>query len=171
MAARFVIGLYRCASLNRVFTPVTATTTIIPHVSDVRILCRNFSAEAEEEVKEVVKHVRQIVPVEVSMKYINSKGDTYCMLKKLMMMSPYMYFAAYVTAYGKDPVWKKYKRNFKGQWAPETRKTCIRGDKISGNPCPICRDEYLVLNYMNIELLKQFISPYDGGILSTMQVL
>jgi small subunit ribosomal protein S18b len=36
----------------------------------------------------------------------------------------------------------------------------------TGNPCPICRDEYLVLDYRNVELLKQFISPYNGETLS-----
>jgi len=36
----------------------------------------------------------------------------------------------------------------------------------TGNPCPICRDEYLILDYRNVELLKQFISPYSGKLLS-----
>jgi len=59
-------------------------------------------------------------------------------------------------------------RNHKGMFAPrKTRKTCIRQGKIStGNPCPICRDEYLVLDYRNTELLQQFISPYSGEVLS-----
>ena len=35
----------------------------------------------------------------------------------------------------------------------------------TGNPCPICRDEYLVLDYRNVDLLKQFISPFNGQIL------
>lgn len=49
----------------------------------------------------------------------------------------------------------------------KTRKTCIRGGQIStGNPCPICRDEYLVLSEENIELLKQFICPHTGSIIS-----
>lgn len=59
-------------------------------------------------------------------------------------------------------------RNHKGMFAPrKTRKTCIRQGKIStGNPCPICRDEYLVLDHRNTELLQQFISPYSGQVLS-----
>jgi small subunit ribosomal protein S18b len=32
----------------------------------------------------------------------------------------------------------------------------------TGNPCPICRDEFLVLDYRNTDLLKQFISPFNG---------
>jgi len=76
---------------------------------------------------------------------------------------------AYATTYGSDPVWLHYRRNFKGQFAPpETRKTCIRAGKIStGNPCPVCRDEYLVLHPQNVQLLTQFISPHNGEILPT----
>ena len=56
---------------------------------------------------------------------------------------------AFKTTYGKDPIWTKYRRNFKGQRLPlKTRETCIRQDKITtGSPCPICRDEYLVIDY------------------------
>lgn len=36
----------------------------------------------------------------------------------------------------------------------------------TGNPCPICRDEYLVLDYRNVKLLQQFICPHTGSILS-----
>jgi len=32
----------------------------------------------------------------------------------------------------------------------------------SGSPCPICRDDYLVVDYRNTELLKQFLSPHTG---------
>lgn len=92
---------------------------------------------------------------------------------------------AFKTAYGKDPVWKKFRRNFKGQRPPmKTRETCIRQERITtGSPCPICRDEYLVINYRwtfvnsiwvkhniiivrNVELLRHFIDPYTGMILS-----
>nr|CAD7261313.1 unnamed protein product [Timema shepardi] len=41
-----------------------------------------------------------------------------------------------------------------------------QGAISTGNPCPICRDEYLVLDHRNIELLQQFISPFTGEILS-----
>lgn len=37
---------------------------------------------------------------------------------------------------------------------------------VTGNPCPICRDEYLVVDYKNTDLLKQFISPHTGEIIS-----
>ncbi|RZF37931.1 hypothetical protein LSTR_LSTR005431 [Laodelphax striatellus] len=74
---------------------------------------------------------------------------------------------AYQMTYGDEPVWKQYRRNFKGQFTPrKTRKTCIRKGEIStGNPCPICRDEYLIPHETNVKLLQQFISPYNGIIL------
>ncbi|XP_046469460.1 small ribosomal subunit protein mS40 [Neodiprion pinetum] len=80
----------------------------------------------------------------------------------------YLASEAYRTTYGTNPVWKQYRRNHKGAIPPrKTRKTCIRYQQIStGNPCPICRDEYLVLDHRNTELLKQFISEHNGAILS-----
>ncbi|KAI4490993.1 hypothetical protein M0802_010569 [Mischocyttarus mexicanus] len=94
---------------------------------------------------------RKIVPVETSIEYMLS--------------------SAYKQTYGEDPVWTRYRRNHKGQFAPrKTRKTCIRGGIVTtGNPCPICRDEYLILDYRNTELVKQFISKYTGEILSYRQ--
>nr|CAD7438857.1 unnamed protein product [Timema bartmani] len=82
----------------------------------------------------------KVIPVETSIRYLKSKV----------------------------PVWVQYRRNHKGAFPPrKTRKTCIRQGAIStGNPCPICRDEYLVLDHRNVELLRQFISPFTGEILS-----
>lgn len=88
----------------------------------------------------------KIIPVETSINYLSSE--------------------AYRQTYGDRPVWELYRRNFKGGFAPQkTRQTCIRGGLIStGNPCPICRDEYLVLDYRNLDLLNQFISPHSGQV-------
>jgi len=102
-------------------------------------------AEAEAKKKrDPEKDRTEVISVETSMEYLKSD--------------------AYKQTYGDTPVWVQYRRNFKGQFAPKkTRKTCIRHGMIStGNPCPICRDEYLVLDYRNAELLKQFISPFNG---------
>ncbi|XP_016961727.1 28S ribosomal protein S18b, mitochondrial [Drosophila biarmipes] len=90
----------------------------------------------------------KVIPVETSIRYLKS--------------------AAYKATYGEDFVWTQYRRNHKGMYAPrKTRKQCIRQNRIStGNPCPICRDEYLVLDYRNTELLEQFISPHSGDVLS-----
>lgn len=101
-----------------------------------------------EEIKKRHNDRTQIIPVETSMRYLNS--------------------SAYKETYGDQLVWEQYRRNHKGAIPPrKTRKTCIRKGVIStGNPCPICRDEYLVLDHRNIELLQQFISPHTGQILS-----
>ncbi|KAL7738864.1 hypothetical protein ACLKA6_001313 [Drosophila palustris] len=106
------------------------------------------SEEKEANTVPDAKDRTKVVPVETSMRYLKS--------------------AAYKTTYGEDFVWTQYRRNHKGMFAPrKTRKTCVRQGKIAtGNPCPICRDEYLVLDYRNTELLKQFISPYSGEVLS-----
>jgi len=79
----------------------------------------------------------------------------------------YMESVAFKTTYGNDPVWKKYRRNFPGSRLPlKTRETCIRQGKITtGSPCPVCRDEYLVIDYRNKALLKQFVDPYTGKVL------
>lgn len=75
----------------------------------------------------------------------------------------YMESDAYKEAYGDDVVWKHYKRNFKGHWMLDTREKCIRKGRIStGTPCPLCRDEYLVVDYRNTKLLGQFVNPFTG---------
>lgn len=121
--------------------------------SDFRVGVRLYSDHNEnndEEKAEVsvdpTKDRTKIIPVETSMKYLQSK--------------------AYKETYGDKPVWFIYKRNHKGAFAPrKTRKTCVRNGLIStGNPCPICRDEYLVLNPRNTKLLEQFISDHTGQV-------
>lgn len=77
---------------------------------------------------------------------------------------------AYRTTYGDEPVWKHYRRNMKGGtlYTPRTRETCIRWDRVeTASPCPICRDEYLVVDYRNVALLHQFIDPYSGALIPT----
>lgn len=102
----------------------------------------------EQELKLLSKDRSQKIPVETSIRYLKS--------------------SAYKQTYGNNLVWEQYRRNHKGMFPPrKTRKTCIRKNQIStGNPCPICRDEYLVLDHRNVELLKQFISPHSGEVLS-----
>ncbi|XP_028820389.1 small ribosomal subunit protein mS40 isoform X2 [Denticeps clupeoides] len=77
----------------------------------------------------------------------------------------YLQSEEYTERYGSNPVWSGYRRNHKGGIPPQkTRKTCIRGDKICGNPCPICRDPNIIVHYQNVKLLKQFISPHTGNV-------
>ncbi|KAL1255833.1 hypothetical protein QQF64_013894 [Cirrhinus molitorella] len=75
----------------------------------------------------------------------------------------YLESEEYIERYGSKPVWSNYRRNHKGGVPPQkTRKTCIRGDKICGNPCPICRDPNIIVHYKNVNLLQQFVSPQTG---------
>ncbi|GAB1603095.1 28S ribosomal protein S18b, mitochondrial-like isoform X1 [Argonauta hians] len=95
--------------------------------------------------------------------------------QKIKRVSPetsirYLESDAFKATYGDNLVWELYRRNYKGQYAPPTRKKCIRAEYLAtGNPCPICRDEYLVLHHTNIKLLQQFISPNSGEILPSIK--
>lgn len=104
--------------------------------------------QTKGEVRADPKDRTRIIPVETSIRYLASE--------------------AYQQTYQGDPVWKQYRRNHKGVYPPkQTRKTCIRQGKLAtGNPCPICRDEFLVLDHRNVDLIKQFISSQNGKVLS-----
>lgn len=102
--------------------------------------------EKEEEPLDPAIDRTKIIPVETSIRYLKS--------------------AAYKETYGEQAVWVPYRRNHKGLMPrKKTRLTCIRMGRVStGNPCPICRDEYLVLHEDNKGLLKQFISEHTGKV-------
>ncbi|XP_010569460.1 PREDICTED: 28S ribosomal protein S18b, mitochondrial, partial [Haliaeetus leucocephalus] len=69
----------------------------------------------------------------------------------------------YRVTYGDKPVWLGYRRNHKGAIPPQrTRKACLRKGKPVGNPCPICRDRNLHVDFRNVKLLNQFICPHSG---------
>ncbi|CDW52796.1 Ribosomal S18 domain containing protein [Trichuris trichiura] len=74
----------------------------------------------------------------------------------------------YKQTYGDSRVWELFRRNFKGQMhmPPKTRYNCVtpNGRFRTNFPCPICRDEYLVVDYRNVKLLEQFIIPQTGEI-------
>jgi len=108
--------------------------------------CANTENPVEEKKIDPAIDRTKIIPVEISIKYLLSE--------------------AYKNTYGNHLVWEQYRRNHKGMLPPrKTRKTCIRKGLIStGNPCPICRDEFLVLDHRNLDLLKQFISPQTGQV-------
>ena len=105
--------------------------------------------ESQPELRPINKDRSNPVPVETSIAYLQS--------------------AAYRATYGSEPVWRSYRRNHKGHIPPrKTRRTCVRGGQLStGNPCPACRDEYLVLDYRNVALLRQFVSDSTGEVLDT----
>nr|XP_023480004.1 28S ribosomal protein S18b, mitochondrial isoform X2 [Equus caballus] len=37
-----------------------------------------------------------------------------------------------------------------------------RGNKVAGNPCPICRDHKLHVDFRNVKLLEQFVCAHTG---------
>ncbi|XP_068780003.1 small ribosomal subunit protein mS40 isoform X2 [Struthio camelus] len=77
----------------------------------------------------------------------------------------YLETEEYHATYGDRPVWFGYRRNHKGAIPPQrTRKACLRKGKPVGNPCPICRDRNLFLDFRNVKLLDQFICPHSGVI-------
>lgn len=82
----------------------------------------------------------------------------------------YMKSEAYKKTYQGHLIWKLYRRNHKLQFpAKTTRINCINSEGfiMTSYPCPICRDEYLVIHRDNAKLLEQFIDPYTGKILPT----
>nr|XP_046274425.1 28S ribosomal protein S18b, mitochondrial [Scatophagus argus] len=82
----------------------------------------------------------------------------------------YLESEEYIERYGINPVWGGYKRNHKGGIPPQkTRKTCIRGSKICGNPCPICRDPNIIIHHQNVKLLEQFVNPHTGMVFDHSQ--
>lgn len=146
---RTSINISACLSkLASIHHPVVRET-VRPFSVALINRCKEDPAPDEEvSVKDPSKDRTKVIPLETSIRYLDS--------------------SAYTETYGSEPVWKLYRRNHKGMFPPrKTRKTCIRKGQIStGNACPICRDEYLVLKAENVKLLKQFISPYTGEILS-----
>lgn len=77
----------------------------------------------------------------------------------------YMESDAFKQTYKGDLIWKVYRRNFKGQFpSKNTRLSCINDEGFvdTSYPCPICRDEYLVIHHENTKLLEQFVDPYTG---------
>ncbi|XP_054282715.1 28S ribosomal protein S18b, mitochondrial [Macrosteles quadrilineatus] len=149
----------RLAIANSKINPIGNCGAAVVHSSllsqirnlPIRTYCEEKSEESDDQAKKIVDSAKdrsKVIPVDVSIQYLQS--------------------SAYKTTYGEDPVWTHYRRNHKGSIPPKkTRKRCIRQNQITtGNPCPICRDEYLVLHPKNINLLKQFISPHTGETLS-----
>lgn len=121
---------------------------------------RNYAPRADRKYKRIIGSDRDRtipVPYETSIEYLKS--------------------SAYKTTYGNEPVWVTYRRIHKGQLPKyRTRKDCITSYHKyrlvwTSSPCPICRDKYLVLHETNVDLLKQFISPYTGEVSSFLFII
>ncbi|KAM6472733.1 small ribosomal subunit protein mS40 [Liasis olivaceus] len=119
---------------------VPTTSLLLPEQLSFRIYCTEVNQE--EPTKPVDREIDSRYK-EMPWKYLESEE--------------------YINKYGSNPVWFGYRRNFKGQIPPQkTRKMCIRKDHICGNPCPICRDQNLFVDYRNVKLLEQFICPHTN---------
>lgn len=100
------------------------------------------------------KDRRYPVPLSVSLKYMESE--------------------AYKKTYGDFHVWQLYRRNFGRQFFkpwPNVRVSCVGDDGFVkyGWPCPICRDEYLVIHWQNVRLISQFVSPLTSNVLPPLK--
>lgn len=79
----------------------------------------------------------------------------------------YMESDTYKRIYQGHLVWKLFRRNFRGTVPRhQSKHNCINQEGFldSSYPCPICRDEYLVLHHENTKLIEQFIDPNTGRI-------
>ncbi|VUZ52050.1 unnamed protein product [Hymenolepis diminuta] len=110
--------------------------------------------------------MKQGIPLEDLPMRVNFRGKPY---KPVSLEESLQYLSSpeYQELYRGKPVWFYHRRNYKGHFPPKyPRKSCTRGHKlITSNPCPICRDEYLVIDHKNVELLKQFLHPLSADIL------
>ncbi|XP_015792910.1 28S ribosomal protein S18b, mitochondrial [Tetranychus urticae] len=82
----------------------------------------------------------------------------------------YMLSKTFADTYGEYKIWQMYRRNFRGPMDKvpiHTRESCIGEDGYiqNNNPCPVCRDKYLVLDYRNTLLLKQFIDTFTDQLM------
>ncbi|CAL8295772.1 unnamed protein product [Merluccius merluccius] len=146
------IGKFLC----RISTPVLRS--LLLQKKPVHLWARSGSAFAPR---------RQSFCTALSIK--DATGDTPNQTAVRYKDTPWDYLESeeYIERYGTNPLWADYRRNHKGGIPPQkTRKTCIasRGDKICGNPCPICRDPNVIIHHQNVKLLQQFINPYSGTV-------
>lgn len=141
-----------CKAIFPSIQTVQALTPAVRQISCTRCKYQQEDNEGEEKKKPGTKNPK----MEGRKGYIPRQIDVQTSIR-------YMDSEAYRDVYKDEPVWKPYRRNQKGQAPIPPRKTCIRAGVIStGSACPICRDDYLLLDYRNIKLLRQFISDVTG---------
>lgn len=79
--------------------------------------------------------------------------------------------ADYFAKYGTDEaVWHSWVRNNKRSWpSMGQREACYTPSYSRKNCCPLHRDVYLLPHYKNTKLLKQFIDPTTGNIMTGLR--
>lgn len=148
---------------NRFANQLKHTTNVTSHRPFSITAARFCEEKSEGDGEEVEDSDEKVSPL--YKKYAGTPRDRTKIIP-YETSAEYLKSPAYQSTYGDKRVWELFRRVHKGQFARlKTRQTCIRSNVIAtGSPCPICRDEYLVLDYRNLELLKQFISPHTGEV-------
>lgn len=101
---------------------IAQNSAILNHNRFLSVSLKHFCEQPTENKRAAInpdKDRTKIIPVDVSIKYLNSD--------------------AYKTTYGDKLVWELYRRNHKGVFAPrKTRQTCIRQGIITTGLCSYC---------------------------------
>uniref|UniRef100_A0A5K3F499 Small ribosomal subunit protein mS40 n=1 Tax=Mesocestoides corti TaxID=53468 RepID=A0A5K3F499_MESCO len=134
-----------------------------------KLLVNNFSSKAalvEPTAAGYRAAIKQEIPLEDLPLRVNFRGKPY-KPSSLEESIEYLNSPEYQKLYQGKPVWFYHRRNYKGHFPPKyPRKSCTVARKlITSNPCPICRDEYLVIDHRNLALIKQFLHPLSADIL------
>lgn len=160
LSKTLVTNVDQSMTLNRFANYLKNTSNVTSHRSFSLTSARLCEANEEKEDEESDEKVHRLYK-----KYAGTPRDR-SKITPVEKSIEYLKSAAFQSTYGDKKVWELYRRVHKGQLPrAKTRKTCIRQNVIAtGSPCPICRDEYLVLDHRNLELLKMFISPYTGEV-------
>ncbi|XP_052600085.1 28S ribosomal protein S18b, mitochondrial isoform X3 [Peromyscus californicus insignis] len=122
----------------------------------VRRACVKMAASLPHTLlRRVPNLLRSSYGVQVPLRTLCTKGPPEEGSPSSLPLSPYenepwkyLDSEEYQNRYGSRPIWADYRRNHKGGVPPQqTRKTCIRKNKVTGNPCPICRDHKLHVDF------------------------
>lgn len=152
-------------SVSQIFKPISGLSVLksTPDVQTQRSYAKKPAALTDAQIQ------FQKLSKELSFREKTSIRGTRFQFHDVQTSIEYFKSEAFSKAYGNKLIWEWYIRNFLGRYPKSyTRKECIIGELYAtGNPCPICRDPYLVVNYKNVDLLKQFVSPHSGYLYPT----
>jgi len=112
--------------------------------------------------------------IHVMSKRTKPYDDMWAEYEEKFECSPTEYFNTkeFEETYKGQLVWWNYVRRHKGGTQPQkTRTNCYRNGIIHHplSPCPLCRDERLLISYKNIPLLNQFIDQPTGEIFHVLR--
>lgn len=125
-----------------------------------------------EQLKSAVTLLNKELDLRLEMR---SHGEQYMKMAGTSSYNPYSPFHSNNLD---KKLWEGYRRNFKGQYAPEKpRASCMKPKRDQfvlkgqcGNPCPLCQMIYLFgynVHFTDIEILNHFLCPHTGDIYPT----